>query len=190
MMENISVLNDTYFRSDVVDEKWLTSEKVSHGMTSLNPAIVNMIAEGGISIFSYLNKLGLAKEPDLMVLSSKHHYYYDENDLKNIKILVNLKKLNLIKHPNAFLDILNRILPPDANFIGCFTDSKSLKINGSRLLNRFINILDSKTDRNLDRNEVTELLASHGFRIIDMTEIEDVTYFFAKPVEKKAELRA
>ena len=196
MMGNVSVLSNTYFMNDFSEEVRLNFEKISFGRTNFSPVINSMIAEGGISFFSYLNRLGLSREPNLMVLSSRHHYYYDESELKSVKTLVNIKKLNLIKHPDEFLNTLNRILPQEANFIGCFSDSKNLKGYGnpfyqpSRLLNRFINILDARTDRNLDRDEVIEMLAVHGFKIIDMTEIEGVTYFYAKPAQKPAELRA
>jgi len=182
--------------NDFSDEVRLNFEKISFGRTNFSPVINNMITEGGISFFSYLNRLGLSREPDLMVLSSKHHYYYDESELKSVRTLVNIKKLNLIKHPDTFLNTLNRILPREANFIGCFSDSTNLKGYGnpfyqpSRLLNRFINILDARTDRNLNRDEVNEMLATHGFKIVDMTEIDGVTFFYAKPSQKPVELRA
>jgi hypothetical protein len=57
-------------------------------------------------------------------------------------------------------------------------------------LNRFINILEARTDRNLNRDEVIEMLAIHGFKMIDMTEIDGVTYFYAKPAQNPVELRA
>ncbi len=195
MMGNVSVLNNTYFMNGFKDDIWLNNE-VSFGRTNLSPALTNMIAEGGISFFSYLNGLGLSKEPNLMVLSSLHHYYYDESELRSVRTLVNIKKLNLVKRPDAFLNTLYRILPQDANFIGCFTDRKNLKGYGSpffqpsRLLNKVINVLDSRTDHSMDRDDIIELLAVHGFKIIDMTEIEGVTYFYAKPAQKPVELRA
>lgn len=192
MMENVSVLDNSFFLKGFVDGIRLSNEKISYGKTSLSPAIINMIAEGGQSFFNYLKDLGLSKETNLMVLSSKHHYYYDESDLKSVKTLVNLKKLNLIKHPDTFLHTLFRILPHDAGFIGCFYDRKAMAGNHffqtSRMINRFINILDSRTDRSMDRNEVSELLLSHGFKIIDMSEIDGDTYFYSKPVKNGAEL--
>lgn len=189
MMENISVLNKAWYMSEFTDDLRSAIDKITFGRTSFSPVVANMIAEGGISFYSYLNKLGLSKEQNLMVLSSKHHYYYDESELKDIRILVNLKKLNLIKHMNAFLDTLFRLLPQDSNFVGCFSDNKNLQ-GPSILMNRFINILDSRTDRKLDVDKVNELLESHGFKIIDMTEIEGMTYFNARPVKKPVELRA
>ena len=68
-----------------------------------NPVFENLLAEGGENFYHYINWLGLGKDPNLMVLSSIHHYYYDFNDLKGVKTLINLKKLNEINHIDTFL---------------------------------------------------------------------------------------
>ena len=39
-----------------------------------NPVFDSLAAEGGENFFHYINWLGLAKDPNLMVLSSIHHY--------------------------------------------------------------------------------------------------------------------
>ena len=190
-MENNLVLNNTYFINDNIDEININREKISYEKTSFSPAIVNMVAEAGENFFRYLKSIGLSKEPNLMVLSSKHHYYYDENELKSVRTLINLKKLNLIKHLDTFLYTLIRILPQNANFIGCFSDSKTLKGNAfsfyqpSRLFNRFINFLDSSTDHNMDKNEVSEVLERNGFKILDMTEMNGLTYFYSQNVQNR-----
>ena len=182
-MENTSVFNNNYSMNDNINETNFNGEKISYGRTSFSPAIGNMIAEGGENFFNYLKSHGLTKDPNLMVLSSNHHYYYDYTDLQNVRTLINLKKLNLIKHLDKFLHTLFRILPPNANFIGCFSDSKTQKGIGfpfyqpSRVLNKFINFLDSRTDRNMDKHDVSKLLKTHGFKIVDMTEINGQTYF-------------
>lgn len=149
-------------------------------------AVASLLSEGGESFFNYVKGLGLSKASEMMVLSSSHHYYYDETDLKNIGTLVNIKKLNMIDHIGTFLDTLFRILPPDASFVGCFTDTKSLKKSRRlsfyqyALLTHVINIMDSKTNHYMNRNEVINLLAANGFKMIDMTEINGITYFHAK----------
>ena len=79
-----------------------------------------MIAEDGGSFFNYLKDLGLSRENNLVVLSSRHHYFYDEDELKNVRTLINLRKLNLIKYLDEFLFSLVQVLPPDTKFLGCF----------------------------------------------------------------------
>jgi hypothetical protein len=73
-------------------------------------------------------------------------------------------------------------LPPNVNFVGCFSDNKTLKWNGlvSNLSNKINNILDSKTDHFLDKEDVSELLEKYGFKIIDMTEMDVLILFYSQ----------
>ncbi|MCU0472814.1 MAG: hypothetical protein MUC93_05530 [Bacteroidales bacterium] len=163
-------------------------EKSSKVKTGFNPAIRTLMAEGGLSFYRYLTSINLSRESDILVLPSNHHYYYDGKELKDVRILINLKKLNLIKHLDMFLNTLVRILPPETNFIGCFSDSNTLKRNGfpfyhpSRLFNRLNNFLDFRTDQIMNKNEVSELLKRNGFRTIDMKEMNGLTYFYSRKV--------
>ena len=190
VLKNINLINEKNSETN------MNREKISSEKPGFSPAIVNMIAEAGENIFRYLKSIGLSKDTNLMVLSSKHHYYYDQNELKSVSTLINLKKLNLIKHLDAFLYTLIRILPQNANFIGCFSDSKTLNGNSFsfyqplRLFNRFINFLDSSTDHKMDKNEVSEVLERNGFKIVDMTEINGLTYFYSQNISGQVELSA
>jgi hypothetical protein len=187
MMEKISVITDPDVSNSLsVDTEKRKNRTSANKDRSNRQAVSSLLAEGGESFFNYVKGLGLSKETELMVLSSNHHYYYDEADLKNIGTLVNIKKLNMIERLGSFLDTLFRILPSNANFIGCFTDTKSLKKNHRlsfyhyAFLNQLINIIDSRTNHYMNRNEVFNLLAANGFKIIDMSEINGITYFLAK----------
>lgn len=155
-----------------------------------NPVFESLLAEGGENFYHYLNWLGLSKEQNLMILSSIHHYYYDFNDLKGVKMLVNLKKLNQINHVDTFLHNVGRVLPEKARFIGCFLDNK---IRGGitvpfymsfRWLSSLINLIDSKSDRFMSRKDVIKLLETHNFGILDITEISNITYFYAENLKK------
>lgn len=149
----------------------------------VNPVHENLLQEGCGTFLEYLKWLGLAYEPEMLVLSSRYHFFYDQNDMKGVKVLVNLKKLNNIKHLDSFLHILYRVLPPQAYFTGCFKETKNNGRNGAHLLNtsllykKFIDFLDHKTDRIMIRSNVEELLDSHGFKVVDMTEMNGITYF-------------
>jgi hypothetical protein len=147
-----------------------------------SPVISELIAEGGENFFSYLECHGLTDDDNMLVLSSRHHYYYDPNELQSIRTLINIKKLNLIKHLDSFLQSVVYALSPDSNFIGCFSDWKTQKDSGltSRIYKGLINFLDAKVDVEYDRNEVAKLLESHGLKVMDMTEINGLTYFRAQ----------
>lgn len=188
-MEDISILN----RSDIItDRRIMTSfnrVNLSPERTTINPSIDYLISEGGEYFIQYLRFLGFENEPNLLVLSSNHHYYYDFNELKGVTILINLKKLNLIKHLDSFLHTIYRGLSPKTNFIGCFSDRNTQ--NGaklsSRMFNGFINFLDSRIDNDLNKNEVSEILETHGFTIINMKEMDGLTYFYAQNISSPVE---
>jgi hypothetical protein len=190
MKENISVLKSIGVGSDKTHRTNFRERKISHLRTGFDPFIVTLIAEIGVTFFRYLISLGLSRETNLIVLSSKDHYSYDEKDLKNVRILINLKKLNLIKHLDMFLDSLVRILPPNTNFIGYFSEKNTMKGNGFRfnrvlrVFNRLNNFLDSNTDHIMNKNEVTELLERNGFKTIDMKEMNGLTYFISQSVSR------
>jgi len=56
----------------------------------------------------------------------------------------------------------------------------------SRLYKKVINFLDSKIDVDIDSKDFSRLLESHGFKIIDMTEINGLTYFRTQNLRRAA----
>jgi hypothetical protein len=160
-------------------------EKIFQRKVSFSTMIITLITEGGLNFFHYLKNLGLSREPNLIVLSSRNQYNYDKNDLKSVRIIINLKKLNLIKHLDLFLNSLCRVLPPDAGFIGYFSNNKTLKENGfqinwiTKLHARLKNFLFPKTGHFFDENEVSELLEKNGFEVMNMTKMNGLTYFYS-----------
>ncbi len=168
------------------------SRKSTHGISGFFPAIVNMIAEDGGSFFSYLKELGLDRENNLVVLSSRHHYFYDEDELKRVKTLINLKKLNQIKYLDEFLCSLSQILPENTRFLGCFIDSSSMGdalLHPIKLLKQTVVRLDLLGERILSRKKVTEIMESAGFGIDNMTERNGITYFCAISKNRSVRLR-
>ena len=185
-MENILVLEKTGIFTDFVqsqtDEKLLIPEP-----SRINPVMENIRAEGGEDFYQYLQGLNLTKRPNLLALSSTHHYYYEFSDLKRIKTLVNLKKLNNIKHLENFLSIVVRILPQKANFIGYFEsnnqDRSAFSVyQPSKLFNRLVNYIESRTIRSLTKKDVSKLLEEHDLKVVDITEINGMTYFCSQIV--------
>ena len=165
------------------------------------PLYERFISEGSEDFYNYLDWIGLAGYPDILLLSSSHHYYYDAEDMENIKALVNLKKLNEIKQLKAFLNNIFDIIPDRTYFMGCFRDindrtadpattrktrkqqevmaeAEENAISSSiPFVNMMYNILDQKTNRNMTRTYVRLLLKEAGFRILDITDLNGLTYF-------------
>ncbi len=144
-----------------------------------SPAIKELIAEGGNNFYRYLRWWGLANDPKMLVLSSRHHYYYDHNEIKWTNNLIILKELNRIKYIDNFLHALHLVLSPGANFIGYFFDYNTQNVSGlfTMMYKGFIDFLDSRIDRKFNRESVSRLLESNGFQVSDMTLIDGMTYF-------------
>jgi hypothetical protein len=183
-MEDVLVLKRTEIFKNEDYETNESEDRISQGRIGLVPSKNRLLAKCGINFFRYLKSLNFSNEPDILVLPSNQHYYYEGKELESIKTLINLKKLNLIKHVDMFLNTLVRVLPKNANFIGCFSDNKPTDEDGfkfnllSNLFSRFTNLLDSKTDHFMNKQEVSELLERNGFKTIDMKEMDGLTYFY------------
>jgi|WetSurMetagenome_2_1015567.scaffolds.fasta_scaffold06123_3 hypothetical protein len=163
-----------------------------------------LTSEGCESFVNYLELLGLAKDPNLVVLSSLHHYYYDAEEMMNVKTVISLKELNQVREIKSFLHSVFHILTARSSFIGCFIDNEkqngfSLRENSSGFhskrdseaiengissripfLNMIYSMMDSKTNRYLSKPNTALLLKNSGFKILDMTEINGITYFCAQ----------
>jgi hypothetical protein len=179
-MENISVLEKR--RTSTESKSRINSnyrQKVSKVVPGKNEVPDKLAAEVDENFLNYLHWHGLANEDNLLVLSSKLHYYYDYEELKDVTTLINLKKLNLVKHLDDFLKSLYDGLSPKTNFVGCFADRSAQKgvSKTSRLYKRFLNFLDAKIDVEIDSEDFSRILESHGFKVIDMTVINGLTYF-------------
>lgn len=199
-----------FYRTHFTDNKRLSSNmnlKSNPYSHSENNEIIDLlITEGGESLYNYVEWLGLINDPNLIVLSSQRHYFYGEEDLMNVTAVINLKQLNQIKNLSVLLQSVFKVLKPKSHFIGCFAESyKHLEFqisNNSRsfgnnrhydaledgivsrnpLINRIYNFIDSKTNRYMTRKDVYSLFESHGFKIIDMSELEGLTYFHSQKV--------
>jgi hypothetical protein len=144
-----------------------------------NPVRAKLVAEDTGNFIDYLEWQGLTDKRNTLVLPSRFHYYYDSEDLKNIKTVVNLRKLNLIKNLNNFFNNISMILPKKTDFIGCFADSGNTSGENLslRVYKKFINFLDSRTDMDLNKRGIARLFFANGLEIVDMTEINGLTYF-------------
>ena len=194
-MEDVSVLNNPGITGVKTTGAHSRGDNRSERVTGFSDSVATLISEGGVNLFRYLKKRGISGETDLIVLSAKSHYFYDESDLKRVRVLVNLRKLNVIKHLEMFLNTLVKILPPDTSFVGYFSDTNARAKNTfssrlSRLYGRVNNLLDGKTDRKMNTNDVRGMLERNGFEVVNMTTISGQTYFHSHCVQRPVELRA
>lgn len=177
-------------------------------MVVASEAVDNLISEGGEGFYNYVNRIGLANDSNLIVLSSQHKYYYDSEEIDKVRTVINLKELNLIKQISSLLHSHLRFLPLRCNFVGCFvnnekTDRYALRksscynekiknndkvelgiISRFPFINMLYSIMDSRTNKYMSERLVTSMLSVHGFKVIDMTELNGLTYFHSQKVRK------
>jgi hypothetical protein len=178
--------------------------------TEINPVYSELVGAGQEDFYNYLDWLGLAKSPDLLILASIHHYYFEIEDLKNVRTVVSLKKLNNLTRPKDFLREIYAVLPQKCYFIGCFTDNKKQNVfsatkkypgpidsqdsgpdfttgRWNSFLNVLYGVIDAKTNKYLSGKAVRLLLEETGFKILDITEFNELTYFCAQKDNLSAE---
>ena len=210
-MESRTTINNRYIIKDQRINRSFYQNDLPVKITKNSPVFKKLAAEGCEDFFNYIEWIGLAKDPNLIILSSLHHYYYDTEDLKDVETMVNLKQLNHIKQIKDFLHTIYHILAQECYFIGCFFDNNNQNgyLSGShkpqrqsagrldpvengiasniKFINMIYNIIDSRTNRNMTEKTVTLLLREAGFKVLDMTELNGLTYFCtqkSKPSEE------
>jgi hypothetical protein len=161
-------------------------------------------------LITYLNRLGLAGEAQILVIPSTRHFFYDAEDLRGIKTVINLKQLNYVREIREFLSKISEMLPNNSSFVGCFIDNKSQTgfsdkysnlpkqlsekaeayENGieSRIpfINRMYSFIDSKTNRYLTKKTVSHLLEECSLQLVGMTELNGLTYFCTRKTKSVA----
>ncbi len=161
-------------------------------------------AEGGSNFYNYIRRLGLESDPDIVVISSLRHFYYDAEELSKIKALVNLTELNQVKRIVDFLHTCYQIMPQKSYLIGCFVDNKNIPryrlrnnssptmfrkdfdpiesgiVSAVPFINRLYSIMDSRTNTFMSKNSISFLLKDYGFKVLDMTEQDELIYFQAQ----------
>jgi hypothetical protein len=176
----------------------------SDDMVLVNEAVDKLRTEGGEGFYNYVDSLGFSNDSNLIVLSSKHHYYYDSEEINKAKTVVNLKELNRIKEIKSLLHSHLHFLPQKCNFVGCFVNNKKNERFGLKkganskekvmnsddielgilsrfpFLNMLYSLMDSRTNNYLSEESVASMLGVHGFKVIDMKEVNGLTFFHSQ----------
>jgi hypothetical protein len=155
-----------------------------------------------------VDSLGLSSDPNLIVLSSTHHYYYDAEEIIKAKTIVNLKELNRIKEISGLLQSHLPFLPAHCNFVGCFVNNSKVErfalrtsitprekimnsdnqelgiVSRFPFMNMLYSFMDSRTDTYMSEQSVTAMLGNYGFKVLNMTETNGLTYFHSQKVRE------
>ena len=204
-MDPISASFNSDFKKDQMINASFSREDIPFNKNGRTQVFDNLVNEGCEHFFPYLDFIGLAKASDILFLSSNRHFYYDAEELKDISTIVNLKPLNHIKDIRNLLHDIFRILPQKSCVVGCFVNSKKQNLFSDQpvlfqpetyensiesripILNKMYNLIDMRTNRYLSPRTAGILLEDSGLKVINMTEINGLTYFYARKAHHSAE---
>jgi hypothetical protein len=82
--------------------------------------------------------------------------------------------------------MLYKVLKKNATICGRFIDSKINKphvVLYKKIFERINELINEKISRSLSINQVTKHFKAYNFKIINTTEIDNITYFYAKKIE-------
>jgi hypothetical protein len=180
-MGKLSVLSSPVFNDNNIFENVTSWGILTSDISETSTPSYSLEEVGGRDFFKYMEKFNLPVESNLLILDPKQHYFYDRRDLKNVGLLVNIKKLNLVQDLNKLLRTLCRVLPLNAGLMGCFSESSAGNDTSllPLMLDRLKRFIDPLSGRSLERKYLSQLLEKAGFRITDFTEINGLTYFHA-----------
>ncbi len=161
--------------------------------------------EAGEEVFDYFNELGVFTSKDVLILSSRHSFSYDEAFLKNIRTIFNLKLLNKLPKINSLFLKLNRILPEDGYYIGCYDDiyvtQKKLETQVAKpfvkillwilyslphiilnlpVINTISSAIGIRFNKSLSFTDVQKIMNKNGFNVVLTKSFNNRTFFIAK----------
>ena len=145
--------------------------------------IMSMIILCGFSFFRYMKGAGLAGGQGLIVLSSHEGANWGRMDLRRATTLISLRRLDLIKHLEMFLSTLVSLLPPDTSFVGCFAHGRSERYDHAGFMASLNPLHVHRGDSGypvLSRDRVSAILERCGLVIIDMKQLNGLTYFHSR----------
>lgn len=173
----------------------------------------DLVDEVGEDVLLYLSGFPCLKSPNILFLSSVRHYLYDSIELSQVDTLINFRALNGTRHISFYLQTMNQLLPDKGYFIGCFVDYSTFReefksrrpttlryiflmsyifvnrvIPRVPVLNAFQSAFIHGKKKCLTPAEVIFHLGKHGFKVLDMTIIDGVTYFVSQKT-RQAKIR-
>jgi hypothetical protein len=201
-------LDNTILITDVPDVTLKNKkEEPTFETVTANPTHEDLLCEAGEEALNYFGSFNLIQKPNFIILSSVRHYLYDAEELKRVKTLINLKAINEMRRAKFQIRSMNNVLPEKGHLAGCFIDYKRekerIRKNYPQVIGLILIMMNSFGNRILPRipivgliyafvydgrikfwkkEEVCTLLVKNGFNVINMHEINGLTYFISQKV--------
>ncbi len=146
-----------------------------------------LIKEENKDFFNYIKDLNLDKENSTMlILPSNRFFFYMLTEISHIRTIVFLKQLNYVIDILELLHSFYQMTSEGAILYGCFLNNKKIDViptkkhRYSKFFKGLISIMDLQMHHLLSEKSVYDFFLSHNFKIMNMKEINGVTYFYAK----------
>ena len=168
-----------------------------------------IIEESNAEVFTFISNCIDLNIPDYSLLSTTTRFNVDKLPEKAYHKIVNLRRINDMRYINKFFESVNRKLPEQGIFIGCF-ESKNLR--KQRIFKKYPPVLNSiyyffdfiikrvfpkfnltkgiyffltrGNNRVLSKAEVFGRLYSCGFEVVSEQHIQGLLYYIARKVRK------
>lgn len=124
----------------------------------------------------YLDSLNIKMNQNILVLTS--HYYYNLDELSHVNAIVHTQELNKVSNLQVLMSNMMKGLSNGTKFIGCFIDNKIYY--KSKIGYWMFHLIDPENSKYVTRKRVIKLFIKFGLRIVDMTEVNGITYFCVK----------
>jgi lipopolysaccharide/colanic/teichoic acid biosynthesis glycosyltransferase len=170
-----------------------------NGYNELSKALID---ECGYEVYQYIKGHFNIDYRGILLFATHKHFLYDYIDFNNVRIIINVNRLNNIQNINSYFRSINKLLPDSGLYIGCvqtnvFKQAQLIEKYGKFLgnlayfkefaLNRvlakmeltrkFYRILTQNKYHALSLAESLGRFAYAGFEIIDYKDIDGITYF-------------
>lgn len=169
----------------------------------VSPLINAIQEEAGDKVVDFISDHISLKSERTILFTSKKHCLIDNTDFNNLRVIINLQKVNEHQDINSFFKSINTLLPDAGIYIGCVDTYWIRKIKMEKrfgkfgrsilwpldfLFNRVMprikitkklhNLITRNKFRAISLSEALGRLVYCGFEIIEYKKIDDDAYFF------------
>ncbi|MCF8222327.1 MAG: hypothetical protein K9J25_04210 [Bacteroidales bacterium] len=156
---------------------------------------------GSCDVYDYLDVRNLSHIKNSIVLSPAKHFFFEEEDLHNVEMVIDIHNLSGRKNTRSYFERIYNSMPEGSYFTGSFKtpgaknsgspdyhrylfdyeDATSKDENGSGMLlgmiDKLISRVNSSLTGNINGKEAEKILQMTGFEVMDITEMNGKVYF-------------
>jgi hypothetical protein len=139
--------------------------------------------EAGLNVYNYFEEIGVFQLKNIVVLSSKHHFFFDYDKVHNSDLVVNLTSANKITDFKLFVSNLGKMLKDGNYYIGCIecagTSKKEISASSNVFFHKVAHFLMA-AQGHLTIDKIGKTFRSKGFRMVAKQSFGEKTYFMVR----------